>query len=228
MTTDFPGRTGTHSRLAAGERGDGQAAFVVGQHRVKNMLANIRALAAQTYRNSGTLEEFYEAFEGRLQALAVVQIMLGLRPDGMVNLTDLILEQLLSDAAGHPDIVSVDGPDLLLDPDAAQPFAMVLHELITNAIKYGALSSQDGRIAVSWWIEDQNTKPCFEFDWREMGVSIAPYAGTAGFGRRLIEEALPHQLDGEAMLSFPSDGCRFHLSIPLDDRIRRDEQVDAE
>lgn len=226
MTANFPGKTKTHRRLAAEECVDHRAASLMTQHRVKNLLANIRALAAQTYRNSDTLDEFYEGLEGRLQALALVQAVLGLREDGMVNLTDLILEQILSDAAGHPDVFSVEGPDLLMDLDAAQPFAMVVHELITNAIKYGALSSEDGRITVRWQIEERKSQPYFEFNWQEKGDGIAPDADTSGFGRRMIEEALPHQLGGEAVLSFPPDGCHCHISIPMDHRIRPGEQVE--
>ncbi|RIA47691.1 two-component sensor histidine kinase [Dichotomicrobium thermohalophilum] len=220
MISDLPGGPKEQERLACDELENRQASALLLQHRIKNMLANIRALAAQTYCNSDTLDEFYEAFEGRLQALALAQGMLGARKDGMVNLTDLVLEQLLSDAAAHPDAVSTDGPDVLLEPDAAQTFALVIHELITNAIKHGALGSEDGRISVRWGIHEREPQPYFQFDWRETGVSIAPDGGNPGFGRRLIEEAVPHQLGGEAKLLLPPDGCRLHMSVPVGQKIR--------
>lgn len=227
MTIDLPGQKKEEKRLAAAERADRQASALLLQHRIKNLLANIRALAAQTYQSSRSLDEFYEAFEGRLQALALAQAMLGTRRDGTVNLTDLILELLLSDTAGDPDSVTMDGPDILLEPDAAQIFALVVHELIINAIKHGALSSETGHIVVRWGIEDRTTQPRFTFQWQETGVAMAPEAGAPGFGRRLIEEALPHQLGGDAVLSLSADGCNFRVTIPLDQRIRPVEPVDG-
>jgi two-component system CheB/CheR fusion protein len=214
MTVDFRIKTG-HNRPLGGEGGGDQASSLQVQHRIKNMLANIRALAAQTYRNSETLDEFYEAFEGRLQALALAHVMLGQRTDGKVNLTDLILEQFLSNGAGDADTVSIEGPDVLLKQERAQTFALVIHELMTNALKFGALASDEGHIVVRWWYEDHGAPPHFAFKWCESGVVMSAEPGASGLGRRLIEEALPHQLGGEAQLSLPPGGCRFQMIVPL-------------
>lgn len=226
MTEGSPGRAKTRQRLGTEGHEISQVSTLSSQHRLKNMLANIRALAAQTYHSSETLDEFYEAFEGRLQAIALTHIMLGQRADGMVNLADLILEQLVSHAPSEQDAVTMDGPDILLDQDAAQTFALVVHELMTNALTYGALASKTGRVAVRWAIEDKQGRPHLAFAWQETGVSLASAPGPPGFGRRLIEEALPYQLGGKVVLSFPPEGCEFRLTVPLDHRIRRAEAVE--
>jgi two-component system CheB/CheR fusion protein len=218
VTVDFPGETSPNGRLGGAGHGEQPSSLQV-QHRIKNMLANIRALAAQTYRNTETLDEFYEAFEGRLQALALAHVMLGQRTDGKVNLTDLILEQFLSNGAGDADTVSVEGPDVLLEQERAQTFALVIHELMTNAIKFGALASDDGHIVVRWWYEANGAPPHFTFKWCETGVVMPAEPGASGLGRRLIEEALPHQLGGQAAFSLPPGGCRFQMIVPLENSI---------
>lgn len=190
------------------------------QHRVKNILANVRGLARQTLPESRDLNEFYQAFEGRLEAIGRAQSLYSPGLEGHVNLTDLILEELLAHTAQPGRNADVEGPTLLIEPRAAQTIALTIHELTTNAVKYGALANDDGHVSVSWRVEDRDGMPHMVLEWRETGVSLGPDDGRTGFGRRLIEEAAPYELGGQCRLELLPDGCRCVMEIPFDGRIR--------
>lgn len=189
------------------------------QHRVKNILANVRGLARQTLPESGNLQEFYEAFEGRLEALGRAQGLLQFGAGARIALADLVLEELLAHTAQPDDKIDVDGPDVLLEPRAAQTLGLTLHELATNAVKYGALSDDDAQLSVRWRVEERGDEPHLILQWQESGLHLGPDAGKSGFGRRLVEQAAPYELGGTCRLEFPPDGCRCVMEIPFDDRV---------
>lgn len=198
-------------------------------HRVKNLLANIKGLASLTYGESADLEHFRDAFMGRLDALGRAQNLLGSGERDAVNLKDLVREELFAHAARLDGDVSVEGPALLLEGRIAQTFALAIHELATNAVKYGALSSEKGRIAVSWRVDDNGDGgvPWLSFNWVESGLALDSAPKGSGFGRQLLQQALPYEFGAECRLEFPRTGCRCTIRIPFSDKVRLAESDPA-
>ncbi len=182
------------------------------QHRVKNSLATIRAMAAQTLRTSPSMDHFAEAFEGRLAALATTHDLLVRVNFEEIELRRIVIEELAPYRAVEGRNLTIDGPAVLLKPAATQTLGMVFHELATNASKYGALSVPEGRIAVTWTVRPG---PVLALEWRETGVHIAEPPARQGFGTTLIARALPFEVDGTAELEFPPEGAICRMQIPL-------------
>ncbi|MEX2644120.1 MAG: chemotaxis protein CheB [Acetobacterales bacterium] len=194
------------------------------QHRVKNILANVRALASHTYNESEDLDAFHEAFEGRIAALARTQNLISATEAQYVNLEDAIREELLAHAVDTEDKVNIAGPELRFEPRAAQTMALAIHELATNAVKYGALAADEGRIDIGWRVEDRDSAKHMVMQWRESGLDLEQNTHRpTGFGRRLIEELTPYELDGSSRLEFPREGCLCTIDIPFEKNIRADD-----
>jgi two-component sensor histidine kinase len=185
------------------------------QHRVKNILASVQALARVTLKGSRSLNEFETKFQARLHSLRRTQDLLVRSPSDRVELHDLVQLELESHGAER---VCVDGPRLELSAKAAQAMAMMLHELITNAAKHGAIAT-GGTIAVTWRTESLEDPAQFSFFWREHGVTTAPKTKASGFGSEIIEHAVPYTLGGTARLTFHPDGAECRLMALLS-RIR--------
>jgi len=184
-------------------------------HRVKNLLGNVRALAIQTRRHSLDLDGFFAAFEARLGALARAQDLLVASPPKAVALHDIVRLELAAAGADDGNNVSVDGPVVELSPQDAQAVGMTIHELATNAAKYGALLVPGARIEISWAIRRRPGRTYLSLDWRERGVPIHNTRPPKGFGSQVIEESLPHMLGGSATLTFHRDGAACRLEFPL-------------
>jgi two-component sensor histidine kinase len=176
-------------------------------HRVKNTLAIVQSFAHQSLKSSANPQEAGRAFEGRLSALASAHNMLTRENWDSVSLVDLIANSL--DA--HNDTgtrFAVEGPDLSVRPKSAITLAMTLHELATNSTKYGALSSPDGFVRVSW--EDGEGQ--FRFVWKERGGPPVQQPTRTGFGSRMLARALAAELGGKSTLEFEADGLRYEIS----------------
>lgn len=188
------------------------------KHRTRNLLGVVQGIAHQTMRSSKDLQEFEGAFSDRLHALGQVQDLLSKADDADVPMTAVVGAELDALAAGDLKYrITSEGPDLRLQNSAVQMFSLALHELATNARKYGALAQSGGRLSVRWSIRklDQE-EPRLEFEWRETGLDIVPGEPTArGYGRYLIERALPLALGGETSYAFTPDGLRCEFSFPL-------------
>jgi two-component sensor histidine kinase len=181
-------------------------------HRVKNTLAIVQAIAQQTFRGADVPEQARDDFDGRLQALAAAHNLLTRKQWEAANLDELVKGALTG--CGALERTTVDGPPLRFAPNVAVTFAMALHELCTNASKYGALSKPDGRVHVRWVVSEEPRRR-FHFEWRECdGPPVIPPA-SEGFGTRLIERALVRELHGRANLEYEPDGLRFTLDAPL-------------
>jgi two-component sensor histidine kinase len=180
------------------------------QHRVKNILAIVQALSRQTMTKSRSLDDYADAFEGRIAALARTQNLVTLNPAGLANLKDLAREELDAHGAEEGNKVALDGPDLPLPIRIAQMIGLVFHELATNAMKYGALRSEAGRIALSW----EESGGMIRLRWRETGVRIEDTAPKRGVGSSIIVDTLPYMLGGTASLTFHPDGVQCVLEFP--------------
>jgi two-component sensor histidine kinase len=180
------------------------------QHRVKNILAIVQALSRQTIAKSRSLDDYADAFEGRIAALARTQNLVTLNPAGMANLKDLAREELDAHGAEEGRKVVLDGPNLPLPIRIAQMIGLVFHELATNAMKYGALRSESGRISLSWEERDGVTR----LQWRETGVRIENTSPKRGVGSGIIVDTLPYMLGGTASLTFHPDGAQCVLEFP--------------
>ena len=182
-------------------------------HRVRNVLATVQAVAAQTMRASSSLEHFVTAFDGRIRSMGSAHELLSRRRWIDIPLTELVKKELAPYSAHNN--TEIDGPDVMLSAEAAQSMAMVLHELVTNAAKYGALSTRDGRVSVRWRLLGGDAGVRLGFEWQETGGPIVQPAKRLGYGTEVIRNLIPHELNGAVEMEFPCDGVRCRLDVPL-------------
>ena len=170
----------------------------------RGLLAMIRAIIRRTARNDQSAEEYAGLLEGRLGALARVQDMLMRVPDEGADLMELVSAEFL--AQGVPEArVTLAGPSVPLSGKVAASLALALHELTTNAIKFGALSAAHGRLGVAW--QDIEEDGFLRLEWRETGVPIVLTAPRAqGFGVELLENTLPYELGARTSVEFAPGG----------------------
>jgi PAS domain S-box-containing protein len=209
---------------------DQQAVLVTElQHRTRNLMAVVYAVTMRTVKGARTLDDFRRCIDDRLGALSRVQGLLSRRGSQRIAFDTLLREELsahidLDRKDGEPRVL-LEGPaDVPLESALVQTFALALHELATNAVKYGALAAPDGRLTVRWRIVRSDTSGArLHVDWRETGVSDMPVPDAAprggGYGRELIERALPYQLGASTHYGFTKDGvhCTIEVDIPADD-----------
>lgn len=187
------------------------------QHRVRNTLGVVRSIARRTAQNSANVEEMSSHLEGRLDAFARVQSMVTRRPGAGVDLAALIEDELVAHAAREGKGVTLDGPEVALAARPAETLSLAVHELVTNAVKYGALSAEDGRLAIRWTLADDR----LELFWTETGVpGVAAEPEREGFGLELLRRVVPYELSAETMVEFRPDGLRFTLAMPAEGNIR--------
>ncbi len=183
-------------------------------HRVKNTLATVQSLAAQTARRAASPRAFSESFEGRLIALSKAHDQLTMHHWESADLRDL-LSGAIAPHSGDPGRVVLRGEDVRLRPRAVLTLAMAFHELITNAAKYGALSEPAGRVEIRWQLmQDETGRPLLRIDWHEEGGPAVSAPERRGFGSRLIEEGIAAELGGSARLSYEPEGLRCEIAIP--------------
>ena len=180
-------------------------------HRVKNTLATIQSIAVQTARSHADPATFAESFQARLMALSHTHNLLTRSHWEGADL-DAILQHETEAHGSHR--VTLNGPPVALEPAAALSLGMIFHELATNAAKYGALSALEGRVMVDWAVVDQ-TRPALRLSWREIGGPPVAPPERRGFGSRLIERNVRHDLAGEVKLAYASDGFSAEFSVPL-------------
>jgi PAS domain S-box-containing protein len=186
------------------------------QHRVRNTLAVVRSIARRTAHTSESVEDYAMHLDGRIDAFARVQAAVTRTPDVGLDLAMLVAETLLSVGAHEGERVRhIKGPNIRLQAKAAETVALTIHELATNAVKYGALSTEQGRLAVEWSIEEAQEQPRLVLRWTETGVPLSGEKPTRrGFGMELIERILAYDLGGEASLEFTPDGLHCTISLP--------------
>jgi two-component sensor histidine kinase len=189
-------------------------------HRVKNVLACVAVVAKRSRGSSRSADEFLDVLNARIDSLAKTHTLLSRSHWQGVHLDELVRGELAFFANGES--VVIEGPQIDLAAEAVQPVAMVLHELATNAAKYGALSNYDGRVLVRWRRQSNDGKLMLE--WLETGGPQPAPATEAGYGTRVIREIIPYELGGVVDFVLAPEGARCRLEIPgkwLSDYARR-------
>lgn len=184
-------------------------------HRVKNILAVVQAVVQQTFRRSRTLDEAAEALRGRFSAIASAQDALLSQSERGAVLAEIVTGAI-EGAGVSLERVTVSGPDLQVSPRNAVTVSLAIHELCTNALKYGALSVEGGRVNVRWELGDSAAGEPFRFEWREVDGPLVGKPVRKGFGSNLLERGLAAQLGGEISLDYEPDGvvCTFTAPMP--------------
>lgn len=179
---------------------------------MRNVLGTVRSLVRRTAETSASVEEYAAHLEGRISALARVQAFAMRQPRAGVDLQELVDAELIAHAAGYGKVATA-GPAVRLRPKAAETLGLALHELTTNAVKFGALSVPEGRLAITWRKEPE--RDCLIFEWAEDGVTCPDGPTHGGFGRDLIERTVPYELRGASRLVLGAGGARCVIDIPL-------------
>ena len=183
-------------------------------HRVKNVLATVSAVTSRTQDASGSVADFVAALDGRIKSMAATHQLLSSHQWKGILLSDLVRRELAPYAAhGNTEI---GGPDVILEAEPAQAVSMVLHELTTNAAKYGALSTHGGRISVRWHrVMNGNADARLCIEWQESGGPAVQAPDRSGYGMEVIRDLLPYELDGKVDLAFASAGVRCCIDIAI-------------
>ena len=199
---------------AAQQRYQDQLRLMINElnHRVKNTLATVQSMAAQTLRVEPDPTAAYGKFEARLMGLSEVHAVLTREKWHGADLRE-VAERALTPFGQASGVVSAEGPDVWLTPGAALTMALVFHELATNAVKYGALAREGGRVEISWRVDGEPAR--LDLRWRERGGPPVTPPTRRGFGSRLIERALAGDLRGKAVMVFAPDGldCRLEAVV---------------
>ena len=181
-------------------------------HRVKNTLAVVQSMARQTFRTATDYRQALASFEGRLGALSVAHDLLVQNDWHGAELEALVRKQLGAQLFENDSVVKLNGPHIMLPATLATPLGLLLHELGTNAIKYGALSKPTGTVALSWRLVLQDDGPLLEVQWREDGGPPPDRDIQPSFGSYLIQHGLP---GAKVERQFPAEGLRCNIELPL-------------
>jgi PAS domain S-box-containing protein len=196
------------------------------QHRTRNLMAVVQSIAQQTMARADSLEDFESRFARRLAALSRVQSLLSRADSEPITIGALVAMEL--EALGPGELggkVMLAGPKTRLRNRAVQMFSLAIHELATNALKYGALANEGGSLSVVWRIEGAEPDRRLLLEWIECGIATAPPAADAarrGYGRMLIEQALPYTLSARTTFELGADALRCRISLPVTTRDGRE------
>lgn len=185
-------------------------------HRVKNTLAIVQGLAAQSFKPGGDYQLARRNFDARLNALAAAHGLLTGQSSDSARLAGIVGSSVEAAAGSEANRFVIHGPDIELDPQASLSMAMIVHELSTNAIKYGALSDVSGQVDVGWTVVDEDDRRRLTIDWIESGGPPVSPPARRGFGTRLIQGGLSGEHRCEVDMIFDPAGlrCRIVASLP--------------
>ncbi|WP_343527076.1 HWE histidine kinase domain-containing protein [Sphingomonas sp.] len=185
-------------------------------HRLKNVLTLVQSIANQTLRGACSIEQASAAFSSRLASLGRATDVLTTTAWQLAELHDVV-DAGLSAVSGLKERISIDGPRIRLNSQVALALTLALHELATNATKYGALSNDMGSVTLRWWLTDTQGCACFRLLWQERDGPSVVRPTQRGFGSRMIERSLGSYFRGKASLDFPPEGVVFRIDAPLGD-----------
>ncbi len=194
-------------------------------HRVKNMLATLQAIAGQTLRNATSLEGAAEALAGRIQAMDSANSLLVDDRWENAAMSELVGKALAPFRTEDGRRIRMNGPDVSVSSRVAVGLALALHELGTNAAKYGALSNADGHVEICWTVDRGVEADRLQFTWQEIGGPVVVPPTRTGFGSKLIQRVLASEISGTATVEYRPTGVVFSaftpLPTPADDRLTR-------
>jgi PAS domain S-box-containing protein len=183
-------------------------------HRVKNILSRVAVVARYTRQGSGSMDELIRALDSRIQSMADAHALLSRNRWQGADLADLVRRQLAPYTTETN--IEIGGPEITLTAAATQALAMVLQELVTNAVKYGSLSTPHGKVSVNWGRRDgADGAPRVVIAWRETGGPPAKAPSQSSYGTNLIRNLIPHELGGTVDLVFAPDGLHCDIEIPF-------------
>jgi NO-binding membrane sensor protein with MHYT domain/two-component sensor histidine kinase len=203
--------------IAAAKKAEEQQNLLVAEldHRVKNVLARVAVVAQRTRESSCSMDEFLDVFDGRIQSMATTHALLSRGRWSGVQLADLVRREL--EPCMGTSQATADGPDVLLSADATQALAMVLHELVTNAAKYGALSTPRGRVCVDWGCRsNDHSQAMLAIRWQETGGPPVRAPVRRGYGTSVISDLIPYELGGSVDISYETCGVCCRIEFPLE------------
>ncbi|MGC2042568.1 MAG: sensor histidine kinase, partial [Pseudolabrys sp.] len=177
--------------------------------------ARVAVISSYTRQGSSSIDQFVEVLDKRIQSMANAHSLLSQSRWSGVNLADLVRDQLAPYAADAN--TTIGGLDVTLAPAATQAVAMALHELVTNAVKYGALSDPNGHVSVNWDRQHgEDAAARVRIEWRETGGPAVVRPSSLGYGTSLIRELIPHELGGMVDLTFAPNGVCCKIDIPIE------------
>lgn len=198
------------------KRAEDQQALLVRElhHRVKNTLATVQAIMGSTARAVDNIEDFKTALFGRIQSLSKTHLLLA-DEQRAVKFGDIVRSELDAFDDGSNKRVVLSGPEVPLTSQLAVSLGMAVHELTTNAAKFGALSVFGGKVEVTWSVTIDATRRTLSFDWVESGGPLVVQPLKQGFGSRLLAFVLPGQIQAKSRIDYAPDGIRMHCALPL-------------
>ena len=200
------------------ERAREHAAMLIDElnHRVKNTLATVQSIVTQAVRNSSDPQTVRKSIETRIAALSRSHDLLGREKWQGAGLHDLVVQMLepFGVADGHAERFTIKGENIRLSPKVALALGIAFHELATNAVKYGAFSTKTGTVSIKWMMETRPDGRWLSLSWREKdGPPVTP-PSRKGFGSRVLERGLAHELDGKVDLDYRPDGVVCTIDMP--------------
>jgi two-component system CheB/CheR fusion protein len=196
------------------------------QHRVRNTLGVVRTIARRSAQTSSTVDEYASHLDGRLNAFARTQALVTRDPESGVDLEFLVAEELVAYNVRDGEQVRISGPAIRLQPKPAETFALAIHELATNAVKYGALSQPSGHLDIVWRVEHASPAELV-FEWREMDGPTVSAPQRQGFGTEMLERTLAFEFKARTSLAFNASGVQCTIRIPLNRRIFQTPVMDS-
>ncbi|OWY09389.1 PAS domain S-box protein [Thioclava sp. NG1] len=184
-------------------------------HRIKNLLALVNSLVSQT-NATGDAADYKATLQGRLRALAATVGISAYGPSSSADLEELVEAVLGPYSLDRPDSIRISGPAARLPERYARIVGLALHELATNAVKYGALSSAEGHVDLSWTHANENGSDRIRIVWSETGGPIVEAPSRKGFGSRLLQDLVAMEADAQSELRFISTGVRYSLDLPIE------------
>jgi PAS domain S-box-containing protein len=189
-------------------------------HRVKNVLATVSAVAGHTLETSSSMSHFVAALDGRIRSMATVHELLSTRRWRGMPMAELLQREFAAYASTNN--TEIDGPEVMLSSEAGQAMAMVIHELVTNAAKHGALSTKSGRVSVRWY-RKLNGSAQLVLIWQETGGPRVEVSKKSGYGTGIVRDLIPYEFGGTVDFSLSPEGVRCRLEVPFD-RISSDNR----
>jgi NO-binding membrane sensor protein with MHYT domain/two-component sensor histidine kinase len=202
--------------IAAAKKAEEQQNLLIAEldHRVKNVLARVAVVAQRSRESSCSMDQFLEVLDGRIQSMANAHALLSRGRWKGVYLADLVRREL-EPCIGACE-ATVEGPDVLLPEEATQVLAMVLHELVTNSVKYGSLSTHQGRVCVHWTCRsDGSSQSVVTIQWQEIGGPPVRAPTRRGYGTSVICELIPYELGGTVDINYLTDGLQCRIEFPV-------------